>query len=200
MELVIYGARQCGIKTRRSRQFGNLSYGRLHEEVVRPTVTLTDICSFLCVSGQRGTIAKSMYEEHLCVVALTSIERGTQFFPLFLALTSLCFCLCFFFCAHWSLVDRCLIFFCPADHVTDWQPRTGILLGMVEAGSVNVKKTTPKRFDIFSPITGGCSEGLGVCVCFLPIHSGHQWTYQPGSHRRKVTQDFSSTFFLRCMP
>ena len=23
-----------------------------------------------------------------------------------------------------------------------------------------------------------------VCVCFLPIHSGHQvrWTYQPGSH------------------
>ena len=41
-----------------------------------------------------------------------------------------------------------------------------------------------------------------VCVCLLPIHSGHQvrWTYQPGSHRRKVTQDFSSTFFLRCVP
>ena len=40
------------------------------------------------------------------------------------------------------------------------------------------------------------------CVCFLPIHSGHQahWTYQPGSHRRKVTQDFSHAFFLRCMP
>ena len=40
-----------------------------------------------------------------------------------------------------------------------------------------------------------------VCgLCFLPIHSGHQvrWTYQPGSHRRKVTQDFSSTFFLGC--
>ena len=35
-------------------------------------VTLIDICSFLCVSGQRGTIAKSMHEEHLCVVALTS--------------------------------------------------------------------------------------------------------------------------------
>ena len=34
-----------------------------------------------------------------------------------------------------------------------------------------------------------------VCVCFLPIHSGHQvrWTYQPGSHRRKVTQDFYCT-------
>ena len=33
-----------------------------------------------------------------------------------------------------------LIFFCPADHVPDWQPR--ILLGTVEARSVNVKKTT----------------------------------------------------------
>ena len=42
-----------------------------------------------------------------------------------------------------------------------------------------------------------------LCVCvFLPIHSGHQirWTYQPGPHRRKVTQDFSSTFFLWCVP
>ena len=41
-----------------------------------------------------------------------------------------------------------------------------------------------------------------LCVFFfLPIHSGHQvrWTYQSGSHRRKVTQDFSSTF-LRCVP
>ena len=38
-----------------------------------------------------------------------------------------------------------------------------------------------------------------VCVCvfvrFLPIYSGRQvrWMYQPRSHRRKVTQDFSST-------
>ena len=56
---------------------------------------------------------------------------------------SLCrFCLfVFLFCSHWSLVDVPLIFFCPpADHVPDWQPR--ILLGMVEARSVNVKKTT----------------------------------------------------------
>ena len=43
---------------------------------------------------------------------------------------------------------------------------------------------------------------ITVCCCFLPIHFGHQvrWTYQPGSHRRKVIQDFSSTFFLRCVP
>ena len=31
---------------------------------------------------KNNTIAKSMHEEHLCVVALTSMERGTQFFPL----------------------------------------------------------------------------------------------------------------------
>ena len=55
------------------------SYTRWREAYL---VTLTDRCSFLCVSGQRGTIAKSMHEEHLCVVALTSMERGTQFFPL----------------------------------------------------------------------------------------------------------------------
>ena len=48
----------------------------------------------------------------------------------------------------------------------------------------------------FPPLTGGCSESL------LPVHSGHQvrWTYQPGSHRRKVPQDFSSTFLLQCVP
>ena len=27
-----------------------------------------------------------------------------------------------------------------------------------------------------------------------------RWTYQPGSHRRKVTQDFSPTFLRRCVP
>ena len=43
--------------------------GDFNEEVVRPPyiVTLTDRRSFLCFSGQRGTIAKSMYEEHLCI-------------------------------------------------------------------------------------------------------------------------------------
>ena len=44
------------------------------------------------------------------------------------------------FCSPWSLVDVPLISLCPADHVPDWQPR--IVLGIVEARSVNVKKTT----------------------------------------------------------
>ena len=58
---------------------------------------------------------------------------------LFLSLCRFCLFL-FLFCSHWSFVDVPLIFFCPADHVPDWQPR--ILLGMVEARSVNVKKAT----------------------------------------------------------
>ena len=57
---------------------------------------------------------------------------------LFLFLSLCCFvCLCLCLCVF---VDVPRIFFCPADHVPDWQPR--ILLGMVEARSVNVKKTT----------------------------------------------------------
>ena len=43
------------------------SYGRLHEWSEAYFVTLIGRCSFLCVSGQRRTIAKSMHEEHLCV-------------------------------------------------------------------------------------------------------------------------------------
>ena len=59
-------------------------------------------------------------------------------------------------------------------------------------------------FSCFDPFSAESDDHtyMCVCVCFLPIHSGHQvrWTYQPGSHRRNVTQDFSSTFFLRCVP
>ena len=62
---------------------------------------------------------------------------------LFLFLSLCRLCVCVFLCSHWSLVDVPLIFFCPADHVPDWQPR--VLLGMVEARSVNVKKTTTTR-------------------------------------------------------
>ena len=65
----------------------------------------------------------------------------------------------FFFCSHWSLVDVPLIFFCPADHVPDWQPR--ILLVMVEARSVNVKKTTT-TVDDCSPGRGAMAQNRGT--------------------------------------
>ena len=56
--------------------------------------------------------------------------------PFFLSFLS-CFCFVLFSCSHWSFVEVPLIFSRPADHVPDWQPR--ILLGMVEARSVNMK-------------------------------------------------------------
>ena len=86
MELAIYSARQFGIKymelnTVRVRNIVWMGgYTTRWSEAY--LVTLTDRCSFSCVAAQRGTIAKSMHEEHMCVVALTSMERGTQFFPL----------------------------------------------------------------------------------------------------------------------
>ena len=46
------------------------------------------------------------------------------------------------------------------------------------------------------------SPAFRMCVvCFHPIYSERQdvWTYQPGSHRRKVTEPFSA-FVLRCLP
>ena len=44
-----------------------------------------------------------------------------------------------------------------------------------------------------------------VCVCVCVFSSNLFWTSSsldvpPGVHRRKVTQDFSSTFLLRCVP
>ena len=84
-ELVMYSARQFGIKDMELKtvRVRNIVWTGGHTRWSEAyLVTLTDRCSFLCVSGQRGTIAKSMHEEHLCVVALTSMERGTQFFPL----------------------------------------------------------------------------------------------------------------------
>ena len=86
-------------------------------------------------------MARGWHCQTLSIECPSSIFFWHVFILLFLFLSLCRFCLfVFFFCSHWSLVDVPLIFFCPADHVPDWQPR--ILLGMVEARSVNVKKTT----------------------------------------------------------
>ena len=80
----------------------------------------------------------------------------------------------------------------------------------IQIESKSLSCPTPENIENLSSASRRCLFGhepvstvvLSVCVCFLPIHSGHQvrWTYRPGSHRRKVAQDFSSTFFLRCVP
>ena len=88
-------------------------------------------------------------------------------------------CLCFSFCSHWSLVDVPLISFCPADHVPDWQPR--IVLGMVEARSVNAKKTTTTTqggygagASLYSIETRTSIISLERYVC-LPGAKGRPW-------------------------
>ena len=107
---------------------------------------------------------------------------------LFLSLCRFFCAFVFFFCSHWSLVDVPLIFFCPADHVPDWQPR--VLLGMVEARLVNVKKTTTtttygvpiKCQSLFSSLACGREE--------VPRSTGHivvttRYSDQQGSKSRQ---------------
>ena len=90
---------------------------------------------------------------HYANLSLSNASSSIFFWHVYFVILvpfSLSFLFVFFFCSHWSLIDVPLIFFCPADHVPSWQPR--LLLGMVEARSVNVKKTTTttKRFCICS--------------------------------------------------
>ena len=59
--------------------------------------------------------------------ALLSVS-GMCFVLLFLSFCSFCFVFVFVFMLLLELVDVCLIFSCPADHVPAWQPP--ILLGM----------------------------------------------------------------------
>ena len=80
-----------------------------------------------------GTMPNSLYR----VLFVYLFLAGVFCILLFLFL-SLCRFVCL--CLRLCFADVPLIFFCPADHVPDWQPR--ILLGMVEARSVNMKKTT----------------------------------------------------------
>ena len=80
------------------------------------------------------------------------------------------------------------------------------LVGSMESESTGGSRYVMMIVDDFSRFNVGNPDdevfGSHGSVCFLPIHSGHhvRWTYQPGSPRRKATQDFSSTFLLRCAP
>ena len=88
----------------------------------------------------------------LSIECHSSIFFWHVYFVILIPFSSSFLCVCvFLFCSHWSLVDVPLIFFCPADHVPDWQPR--ILLGMVETRSVNVKKTTTTTTTITTTFT-----------------------------------------------
>ena len=89
-----------------------------------------------CDPGRVSDGSRLALCQTLSIECLSSIFFWHVYFVILVPF-SLPFCLSvFFFCSHWSLVAVPLIFFCPADHVPDWQPR--FLLGMVEARSVNV--------------------------------------------------------------
>ena len=97
---------------------------------------------FGCMVASRGgyRMARGRHYAKLSLSNAARLSFSDLCILLFLFLSLCRLCVCVFLCSHWSLVDVPLIFFCPADHVPDWQPR--VLLGMVEARSVNVKKTT----------------------------------------------------------
>ena len=89
---------------------------------------------------------------------------------LFLSLCRFFLCVCVFFCSHWSLVDVPLIFFCPADHLPDWQPR--VLLGMVEARSVNVKKTTTTTTVTLTQQDNVGEKPIVILYTYINRHAG----------------------------
>ena len=95
-----------------------------------------------CMVASRGRyrMARGRHHAKLSLSNASRLSFSDLCILLFMFLSLCRLCVCVFLCSHWSLVDVPLIFFCPADHVPDWQPR--VLLGMVEARSVNVKKTT----------------------------------------------------------
>ena len=97
---------------------------------------------FGCMVASRGgyRMARGRHYAKLSLSNAARLSFSDLCILLFLFLSLCRLCVRVFLCSHWSLVDVPLIFFCPADHVPDWQPR--VLLGMVEARSVNVKKTT----------------------------------------------------------
>ena len=103
-------------------------------------------CFFLfflgCTVASRGgyQMARGRHYAKLSLSNAARLSFSDLCILLFMFLSLCRLCVCVFLCSHWSLVDVPLIFFCPADHVPDWQPR--VLFGMVEARSVNVKKTT----------------------------------------------------------
>ena len=89
-----------------------------------------------CMVASRGgyRMARGRHYAKLSLSNAARLSFSDLCILLFMFLSLCRLCVCVFLCSHWSLVDVPLIFFCPADHVPDWQPR--VLLGMVEARSV----------------------------------------------------------------
>ena len=91
----------------------------------------------------------------ICQTLSIECPSSIFFWPVYFVIHvpfSLSFFVClFFFCSHWSLVDVPLIFFCPADHVPDWQPRVVVVVVVVF--------TLTDRASIIPSNIRGCQSG-----------------------------------------
>ena len=137
---------------------------------------------FGCMVASRGgyRMARGRHYAKLSLSNAARLSFSDLCILLFLFLSLCRLCVCVFLCSHWSLVDVPLIFFCPADHVPDWQPR--VLLGMVEARSVNVKKTT-------TTTTFWIIRLLSLCSCYVVVMIFVPSYYLP----------FLKTLYLLCL-
>ena len=122
-----------------------------------------------------GTMPNSLYRMPLVYLFLTWVFCYSCSF-LFVVFF-LCVCVCVFLLLSLELGRCSSDFFCPADHVPDWQPR--VLLGMVEARSVNVKKTTTTTTNKVE------KRKLNP---MLKTNSSSEWTLLPFSGNRVEVQ------------
>ena len=137
-----------------------------------------------CMVASRGRyrMARGRHHAKLSLSNAARLSFSDLCILLFMFLSLCRLCVCVFLCSHWSLVDVPLIFFCPADHVPDWQPR--VLLGMVEARSVNVKKTTKTTTTTLVLISATDAElapsiNIKYTMCILLLSGGHRGWIRP---------------------
>ena len=81
-----------------------------------------------------GTIPNPLYRVPFFYLFLPCVFCCSFIFVVFVLFSVV------FFCSRWSLVDAPLIFFCPADHVPDWQDRIYLLTDSVDRSYFGSKR------------------------------------------------------------
>ena len=155
-----------------------------------PVPSLPDLCLYKCLKfSLHCTISSVVFQNMMITAAL--LYCGSVFPPSTHVCTS--------FSVHGTIssvvCQNMMLLYCgPVFPPSTYACTSFIVHGTISSVVCQNMMITAVLWTHFSP------PPTFVCFCSLPIHSGHQWTYQPGSHRRKVTEAFSSTFFLRCVP
>ena len=104
-------------------------------------------------------------------------------------------------CPSMSIIGpMCPVSYCvyPYFITVSLKRRIGLMLSN-SSRFLTLTDTHKRKLDLSKYFAKYCAS----VVCFaLSTHlfwTSDLWTHQPGSHRRKVTQDFF-TFLLRCLP